>query len=279
MKKIDFSQPGGFPLTQDQLNYLQQGFGESIHALARMGGNISGPFVISGLTITNPSLGEYSVADGWLFYNGEMVRFLADTITGAAGSMAPFVVISPSANSLLFNDGSTPPVIIDATATVVSMPTATPTDATHFPLLQLQPFGLGFGLANRETGWKSMPVSTVAADGGVTGTIFYKKNFIANTLHVRGSLTSSNAQNFAASPGSAFYLMGTLPAEYAPANTAYFNAQYFLAAGIKDDLGVAWIKQLNCGFNTFGQLFIGWVKPEVAIGSYSVNINSQIPLD
>lgn len=279
MKKIDFSQPGGFPLTQDQLNYLQQAYGESLQALARMGGSASGPFVISGMTITNPSLGEYSVTDGWFFYNGEMIHFLADTITGAAGSLAPFVVISPSSNNLLFNDGSTPPVIMDATATVVAMPTGTPTDATHFPLLQIQPFGTGFGVANREAGWQSMPVSTIAADGGVTGTIFYKKNFITNTLHVRGTLTASNAQNFAASPGSAFYLMGTLPPGYAPANTAYFIAQYFLGSLLLDDGGVGWIKQLNGRVNNAGQITLNWLRPTAPVSGYSANFNNIIPLD
>lgn len=279
MKKIDFSQPGGFPLTQDQLNYLQQSYAECAHALARMGGDINGPFIISGMSISNPSLGEYTVTDGWLYYNGEIVHFLANTITGAAGSLAPFVVISPVASSLLFNDGSTPPVISDATATIVAMPVGTATDATHFPLVQIQPFGVGFGLANREAGWQSLPVSTIAADGGVTGTIYYKRNYLSNTLHLRGTLTSSNAQNFAASPGSAFYIMGTLPAEYAPSNTAYFMAQYFLAAGIKDDLGVSWIRTINCAVNFAGQIFLGWVRPEISISGYGVNFNTVIPLD
>ena len=279
MKKIDFSQPGGFPLTQDQLNYLQQSYTECAHALARMGGNVAGPFIISGMAITNPSLGEYSVTEGWLYYNGEIVRFLPDTVTGASGSFAPFVVISPVSSSLLFNDGSTPPVIGDSTATIVSMPVGTPTDTTHFPLLQLQPFGVGFGLANRDATWQSIAVSTIVADGGVTGTIFYKKNFITNTLHVRDTLTSGNAQNFAASPGSAFYLMGTLPAGYAPANTAYFSAQYFLAAGIKDDLGVAWIRSINCAINFAGQIFAGWIRPDISISGYGINFNTILPLD
>lgn len=279
MKKIDFSQPGGFPLTQDQLNYLQQSYTECAHALARMGGDIAGPFIISGISVTNPSLGEYIITDGWLYYNGEIVHCLAGSITGASGGSAPYIVISPFSSSLTFNDGSTPPVIADATATIVSMPTGTPTDTTHFPLPQLQPFGMGFGQANRETGWQSMPVSTLAADGGVTGTIFYKKNFITNTLHIRGTLTAANAQNFAASPGTLFYLTGTLPAGYAPANTAYFWAQYFLAAGIKDDLGVSWIRNINSAVNIAGQIFLNWVRPDIAIPSYGVNFNAIVPLD
>lgn len=279
MKKIDFSQPGGFPLTQDQLNYLQQSYTECAHALARMGGDISGPFIISGMSISNPSLGEYTVTDGWLYYNGEIVHFLANTITGAAGSLAPFVVISPVASSLLFNDGSTPPVIGDSTATIVAMPVGTSTDATHFPLLQLQRFGVGFGLANREASWQSLPVSTIAADGGVTGTVYYKKNFLTNTLHLRGTLTSSNAQNFAASPGSAFYIMGTLPAAYAPSNTFYFSSNTFGAASFKDDIGVAWIKRVNSGVNTSGQIFLNWIRPEVSVSGYVINFNILAPLD
>lgn len=279
MKKIDFSQPGGFPLTQDQLNYLQQAYTECTRAVAQMGGDGSIPFVVSGMAVTNPATGEYSITAGWFYYQDDIVQCTAGTITGASGSLAPFMVISPVSSPLLFNDGSTPSVISDATATIQAMPVGTPVDGTHFPLSMLQPFGTGFGLANREAAWQSLPVSTPAASGGVTGTIFYKKNFIANTLHIRGTLTSANAQNFAASPGSAFYQMATLPAGYMPANTAYFSAQYFLSGGIKDDLGVGWIRNLNCGLNTFGQLFVNWIRPDIAIPGYTVNFNTIIPLD
>jgi hypothetical protein len=279
MKSIDFTQPGGFPLTQDQLLYLQQAYTESTRALSAMGGDSSTPYIISGMTVTNPATGDYTITDGWFYYNNEMVRCLAGSITGASGPSDAFIVITNTAAPLVYNDGSTPNVVLDQTASLQVLPSGTPTDATHFLLSALRRFGSGFGAANREAAWKTLAISTPAPDGGVTGTVYYKKDHTANTLHIRGLLTAANAQNFAASPGTLFYLMGTLPAAYVPNNTAYFNAQYFVATSVKDDLGVTWIKQINCAANSGGHFYINWIKPDIAVSGYGINFNTIIPLD
>lgn len=279
MKSIDFTQPGGFPLTQDQLLYLQQAYTEATGALAAMGGDSTTPYTISGMTITNPATGDYTITDGWFYYNNEMVRCNAGSITGASGSSDAFIVITNAAAPLVYNDGSTPNVVLDQTASLQVLPSGTPTDATHFLLSALRKFGSGFGVANRDTAWKTLIVSTAAPDGGVTGTVFYKKDHTANTLHIRGLLTAANAQNFAASPGTLFYLMGTLPAGYVPNNTAYFTAQYFIATSVKDDLGITWIKQVNGAVNSGGQFYVNWIKPDIALSGYGINFNTIIPLD
>jgi hypothetical protein len=122
-------------------------------------------------------------------------------------------------------------------------------------------------------------VSTGAAVGGVTGTVYYKKDFTANTLHIRGALSANDAQNFAASPLAVYSVMGVLPSEYTPVNTAYFTAYYFTSSQIKDDLGIAWLKQINCALNTSGQLYVNWIRPDIAIVGYGINFNTIIPLD
>jgi hypothetical protein len=279
MKSIDFTKPGGFPLTQDQLNYLQKAYVESTNALAMMGGSGPAAFIISGMEITSPSAGSYDISDGWFFYNGEMVRFTASSVSGIGGGTDAYVVISPSVNSLVFYDGSTPNVIFDSTADLQALPAITATDTTHFPLSALQPFGVKFGQANREANWNSLVVSTGAAVGGVTGTVYYKKDFTANTLHIRGALSANDAQNFAASPLAVYSVMGVLPSEYTPVNTAYFTAYYFTSSQIKDDLGIAWLKQINCALNTSGQLYVNWIRPDIAIVGYGINFNTIIPLD
>jgi hypothetical protein len=279
MKAIDFTKPGGFPLTQNQLGYLQQAYTEAAKALAAIGGDSSVPFIVSGIDISNPSTGAYTATAGWLCYNGDLIKFLPGSITGASGASAPFVVISPSVLPLTFNDGSTPNVVLDNSATILSLPVATPTDATHFPLGALRRLGVGFGVRNREATWNTLTVSTAAIDGGVSGTIYYKKDFTANTLHIRGLLTANNAQNFAASPGTLFYVMGTLPSGYMPNNTVYFDANYFVASSIQDDAGVAWIKQVNCVINNFGQFLSNWTKPLLPTAGYGINFNTIIPLD
>ena len=279
MKTIDFTKPGGFPLTQDQLNYLQSAYIEAINALAAMGGGGTSPVVINGMVVSNPSTGDYSVTDGWFFYNGEMIRCEASSVSGATGGSDVYVSIAAASSPLIYFDGSTPNVINERTASLLVLPTGTLADATRFPLADLTVFGKGFGAANREAAWKTLSVSTSVPDGGVSGTVYYKKDHVANALHVRGVLTAANAQNFAASPGALYYLMGTLPAAYTPVNTGYFVAQYFGSGLIKDDAGVGWIKQVNCGLTNSGTLFTNWMKPELSVVAYGIIFNTIIPLD
>ncbi len=279
MKAIDFTKPGGFPLTQNQLSYLQQAYTEAIRALAMVGQSGTSPYIINGVTITSPAAGAYSATSGWIFYNNELIRFVTGSIAGASGGFEPYVVISPSSTALVYHDGSTPPVVLDKDASLQVLPTGTVADATKFPLSSLRPFGAGLGEKNREMAWNTLVVNTPAAEGGVTGTLYYKKNHLTNTLHIRATLTAANAQNFAGMPGSLSYVMGVLPASDRPTNMVYFVAQYFISSGIKDDFGVSWIKQLNCIVNTSGQILTNWLKPEIGVGSYGVSFNAILPLD
>ncbi len=280
MKTIDFTKPGGFPLTQDQLDYLQQAYIETVSALSLLGSSGGpAPVLISGMAISYPSAGAIAVADGWFLYNGEMVRFTASSVSGLGLGTEAYVVIAATAGTLTYNDGSTPAVILDKTATVQALPTGTPTDAFHFLLSALTPFGKGFGINNREQNWNSIAVSTAPAVGGVTGTVYYKKDFTANTLHIRGFLFANNAQNFAASPGATYYTMLTLPVGYVPSYNAFFTSHYYLSSLLMDDIGVGYIKQFSSSINTAGQFFVNWIKPDIAVTGYGVNFNSVISLD
>lgn len=280
MKAIDFTKPGGFPLTQDQLGYLQQAYTETVTALSLIGSSGgSAPVVINGMAVSYPSPGAIAVTDGWILYNGEMVRFTASSVSGLGVGTEAYVVIAATAGTLTYNDGSTPAVIMDKSASMQALPTGTPTDAFHFLLSALSPFGKGFGINNREQLWNSLAVSTAPAMGGVTGTVYYKKDFTANTLHIRGFLFANNAQNFAASPGASYVLMGTLPPAYIPNNNAYFIGHFYISSMVYDDLGVSWIKHVSCGVNNLGQLLINWIRPETSISAYGVNFNAIISLD
>lgn len=274
MKAIDFTHAGGFPLTQDELDYLQQAYTECINALTVMGG--TGPTIITGMEVS-VSGGVTTATDGWFFYNGEMIRFTSGSYGTLAPGDVPLVNITPVATNLIYNDGSSYGAVLNKTSTLTTGPaTISP---TRFPFNRLQPFQVFFGQNGRESVWNTLTVSTPVASGGVTGTIFYKKDLMANTLQIRGVLTANNAQNFAASPGALFYDMGSLPAGYIPNFTAYFTAQYFVAGMIKDDLGVSWIKQVNCVLNTSGQILINWIKPDPLIGGYEILFNCNLSLE
>jgi hypothetical protein len=274
MKAIDFTHPGGFPLTQDQLDYLQQAYTECINAFALMGG--TGPVIISGMEV-NVAGGTTSIADGWFFYNGEVIKFNTGSYTTILPGDTVLIDIAPLATSLTYNDGSTFGAILNKTATLLLGPSAT--TPTQFPFSSMQPFQLVFGQRGREATWNALAVSTPPGSGGVTGTINYKKNVLTNTLHIRGFLTANNAQNFTASPGAGFYSMGILPIEYRPLNNTYFVAQYFLGTLVLDDLNISWIKHFACGVNTLGQISVNWIRPDIAIAGYAINFNAIIPLD
>src|SRR6218665_500678 len=65
MKKIDFTQQGGFPLTQDTLGWMQNGYGDVLKAF----GKWLGPLVIlEGCANTQ---GRYS--EGWVAVDGEVM--------------------------------------------------------------------------------------------------------------------------------------------------------------------------------------------------------------
>ncbi len=279
MKSIDFTKPGGFPLTQDQLKHLQTSYMESIPALAAVGCNNNVPTIISGMVSTPVGGGVINVSDGWFYYNGEMIRFPAQSYATLTPGDALYVVIANGGSSVTYNDGSTPVVILEQEGIFAALVDTTPTDATRFLFDDMAAFGVGFGKNHRTSIWKNMVVNTPAPAGGVTGNIYYKKDSIANTLHIRANLGANNAQNFSGSPFATYSLMGTLPPEYVPANDAYFIANYFSAGLVRDDLGVAWIKQINCGINTTGQVFINWIRPEAPVVAYGIDFNTIIPLD
>ena len=277
MKKIDFSHPGGFPFTQDQLNYLQDAYTECINALTNLGVSGSTPVIINGMELSVPGSGLIAITDGWFFYNGELVKFTGDTLPVGTGGTVAVVEITPSTSNLIYNDGSSFPAILEKTATFIAATSVT--DATHFPYSAMKPFQLVFGHNGRESSWNSLVVNTDPSVGGVTGTIYYKKNFLTNTLQIRGSLIANYAQNLAASPYALFYTMCMLPADYTPAQNVWFGGHYFLASMIKDDMNVGWIKQLTIGINTSGVISVNWIKPEISISGYGILFNAIVPLD
>lgn len=148
MKSIDFTQPGGFPLTQERLAYMQEAYTEAITALGAVFTNGSVPVRISGMGSTPAGGGVTDVSDGFFFYNGELVRFEADSYGAPGSGNAVYVTITETALPLTYYDGSEPEVIIDKVGTIDILVNTTPEDATHFLLSSLQPAAIAFADAN-----------------------------------------------------------------------------------------------------------------------------------
>jgi hypothetical protein len=268
-QKIDFTQQGGFPLSQDILGDMQTSYENGIAAAASAGGK--GPVIISGFQQIS---GGYTA--GWVLYNGELLQFigLVGTPIISPGQVAVVKIIETDA-ALTFFDGTTKNVIKSRFVGITSGTNTS--DSTQFPLSALAPYG-------REAAVSSMVVSA----GGIAGTIYYRKNTLANTLQLYGTLTATAASLTASqiytgsgfATGPLYYQMGTLPTGYIPNTTVPFVANVRYHENLfEDDLGSGYITQLNGEVTSTGGIAMGWRKPSAGITSYSVSFNIIIPLD
>jgi len=88
-KRIDYSKNGGFPVTQDTLDFMQQSYRDAIGGIvASLGGYV----ILSGVQ----DLGT-TYSDGWVIYNGEFVKF-------AGGLKAVNVALEEISANETFND-------------------------------------------------------------------------------------------------------------------------------------------------------------------------------
>ncbi|MBX7241875.1 MAG: phage tail protein [Bacteroidia bacterium] len=90
MKKIDFTYPGGYPLVQESLGFMQDAYTDAIKALSLsldISGSPTGKAVIlSGCEVTIVS-GNISIAAGYVAWNtGEIMPVMPVTLTYILGS-------------------------------------------------------------------------------------------------------------------------------------------------------------------------------------------------
>ena len=104
-RRIDFTQLGGFPISQNSLAFLQQSFRDAFAGLAAYFGDY---VILSGVADLGANYG-----DGWMAINGELVPFVG-------GTKASNVVITESVASKLFADGNTKNVWYTRTASCAS---------------------------------------------------------------------------------------------------------------------------------------------------------------
>lgn len=269
-KTIDFTNPGGFPLTQDRLGDLQDAYGDAIGAMLDAVGHSGVGLALKGMEISpdTPSAGTVTVTDGIFWYNGQLVKFTGGTATPTGGDVV-LVTITETVTQLTYNDTVDRDAITTYTANLTTG--ATVTDAENFPLLDLERWG-------NDDEWKSLVVSTSAPLGGVTGTIYYKKNNLTNTLQLRGGLTAANPGNFGDNTTNTFALMQTLPTGYRPSYEAFFKAFHNTGFGIPvEDAGNYYILDIPCKVNSLGEVFFRWLKSGVS--AYAVNFNAILPLN
>ncbi len=122
-KKIDYSNLGGFPLTQDVLAFMQDSYRDVLSAIARLCGN---KVIVYGVTVAGAN-----VSDGWLVINGEFIPFVG-------GNLGTQVLVSETGTPLTFEDASVPNVLFTKTATTGAIGGFPFSDLVRLPTLAAQ---------------------------------------------------------------------------------------------------------------------------------------------
>ena len=218
---------------------------------------------------------DYACSAGWFFLNGELIRMTNSTAAGLDESINDaYVAITRTSTPLTYNDGSTPNVVNDVYGTLVARPIGTANSPTLFLFKTTEKYG-------RESVKTQIIVNTLPADGGVGGYIWYRKNFLNNTLQMEGLLGCANAQNFVASPTMTYYTLATLPEGYRPTDPVFFSSHVVAAGGnkVKDDLGIGWISEIDFEIAPNGDVVAFFIKPDASIAGYPLHFNCIVPLD
>ncbi len=142
MKKHDFTQPGGFPLDQDELGYMRDGLNETVVALAMRGYDGVRPYVVYGCAMTRSHTGgtiyNYTLSPGWVFYAGELIEVEVCTVTGVdEATEDAYAVITSSNANLTYYDGLSK--VAKRRKAIVSLakhPVGTAGDAVKFAVLK-----------------------------------------------------------------------------------------------------------------------------------------------
>lgn len=96
-RKVNFMEADGFPFDQDTFEHLQA----SLRQIQLLGylGTLEGAYILKGCEVTG-SPGSEVVADGWIWFDGEMVPL-------EGGSLDVYIQIHLTQTSELFNNGVT----------------------------------------------------------------------------------------------------------------------------------------------------------------------------
>jgi len=101
---------------------------------------------------------------------------------------------------------------------------------------------------------------------------------LSNSMQLRGMLFANDAQHLSSSSSGIFTLVGKLPEGYRPSVNTYFTAYNQSPSNVKDDAGVAWIKQVNALLHSSGNLQFNFMRPEASVTELGFTFNTIIPL-
>ena len=283
MQKIDFSKTGGYPFTQSTLSFLQNASTETYKAfcfkiLHEEPGITYDPaklYVLYGVIPYPGTSTDIGISEGLAFYNGEMYFVNAQAPVSTTDTYVAKIVTTYST--------SDPTTYFDTTTNNVHQnikisfePGATGTgicdigNVFYWPstFQQIQ----NFVDSHKESSFTSLTLSGT----GISGTMYYRKNSLTNTLHIYGSVALTASSIFAAPP--VYMNLATIPSAYRPAATTVpFKAYYrYHSSNILDDTSKDNIRDMNMEIRTDGAVNLGAIKPA---SNMILSFNTIIPLD
>lgn len=264
MNFTDFSQLGGTPIDGGVLTWNHATLAAHLSAYYRGGGTT--PLIISGMTS-----GGLVLSAGYCVIDGELLEFRESAIPSLGPGMTLYVRIFEERQPAVMQDGSTKNVWEVTRYTTLSTVSGTPFD--EFKTWHEVVLG-----PRSRTPW-ALFYSSVSGD--ILGTVYYRKDVLANTVQLRGSLTVLGTLFSSGETTSPLYrpIGAALPAGYRPEVVTPFTAfRRYHGGNVLDAGGVININQINAEIRTDGTIAFGFLKPDAGVSSYTVSFNQIIPL-
>ena len=209
MKTIDFLKPGGFPVTLETLDFMQQAYNPALLAGFSDAGNT--PVILSGM-LPNP-LGT-TLSPGWCLIAGELLYCAGGVLNGG---FSPFLVPQTVAGAVEFQDGNLQDAYFTKTAVLVSTTDSTPIGSVYLSAFQHWTNAM---IANVRTRIKTSTIAFTA--NRCTGSATFRKDPFTGMVNLSGTLTVTNASTIVL-PDIYYSLYGgQVAAEYRPLATVPF---------------------------------------------------------
>lgn len=255
MKYFDFSFAGGFPLDQDALDWMQQGY---LAALKSPYGDLPNPgkYIVSGCVDD----GGDNWSAGWVYVDGELLPFIGSFVGDG-------IKVKTTSTAFYFYDGSSNVVkfykYVEGDATG-------PLDQGDFSLWHtvfINRFK-SLGRPNGTLNAINLPCNGATANGSVK---YYKSQFDDSMVEMQGSITLTNAQSIFAGP-PIYVVLFTIPGEFRPLVPVPLQGlvRYHAGSYILDATNTWPIIQINGEIGTDGTVAFGFIKPQAAIATYQI---------
>ena len=261
MKKVDYSYTGGLPLSQNVLNWQQDAFREVFGVLASMGFDVGAgdPVIITGCVVAGTT-----VSDGWIYDGSEVIYFEGGDTATAGTSM---IKIQELKTSVVFQNGSNRDIYVDKKWVLDN------TGVDDVTALKTFSYHLGNTNGGLMPGGNTL-ISPVGGTGNLAGVFTFFKTLFAPAMHMKGAVTVQAPAALANPP--VYQDLGTLPAAWWP--VADIHLKGFIEGYLLEIGGTLKFNDINMKIRTDGKVQAQFIKPDGAVGSYTVIVNALVPL-